>query len=78
MAKKFIEEIVAINAIIMSNGQTDAESKEDMKKRGVGSPNLGDAACLTFAYQGAVMSGSYSGEGWGKVDTSQYVTPHIV
>lgn len=78
MAKKFIEEIVSINTIIMSNGQTDVESKNDMKKRKVASPNLGDAVCLTFAYQGAIMSGSYSDGGWGKADTSQYVTPHIV
>ena len=77
-AKKFIEEIVSINTIIMSNGQTDVESKKDMKTRKVGSPNLGDSVCLTFAYQGAVMSGSYSDGGWGKTDTSKYVTPHIV
>jgi len=78
MAKKLVEEMVSINAIIMSNGQTDVESKSDMKKRGIPSPNLADAACLTFAYQGAVMSGSYGDDGWGKVDTSKYVTPHVI
>lgn len=32
-----------------SNGRYVLESKEDMKKRGLGSPDLGDALALTFA-----------------------------
>lgn len=34
---------------ITSNGKIQLESKEDMKKRGVASPNVGDALALTFA-----------------------------
>lgn len=34
---------------ITSNGKIQLESKEDMKKRGVPSPNVGDALALTFA-----------------------------
>jgi len=32
-----------------SSGKIQAESKEDMKKRGHKSPNYADAFCLTFA-----------------------------
>jgi len=34
---------------ITSTGKTQLEAKEDMKKRGVASPNVGDALALTFA-----------------------------
>jgi phage terminase large subunit len=34
---------------ILSNGKIQIESKDDMKKRGVSSPNIADAANLTFA-----------------------------
>lgn len=37
---------------ILSNGKIQVESKEELKKRGVTSPDLADAFCLTFA-QGA-------------------------
>lgn len=33
-----------------SNGATQLESKEDMRKRGIKSPDLADALALTFAY----------------------------
>lgn len=38
---------------ILSSGKIQVESKEDMKKRGVQSPDLADAFCLTFARGGA-------------------------
>lgn len=34
---------------ILSNGKLQLESKEDMRKRGVSSPNIGDALSITFA-----------------------------
>lgn len=34
---------------ILSNGKLQLESKEDMRKRGVSSPNVGDALSLAFA-----------------------------
>ena len=34
---------------VLSNGKKQVESKDDMKKRGVTSPDLADAFCLTFA-----------------------------
>ena len=33
------------------------ESKRDMKKRGVDSPDRADALCLTFAYEGSIAAG---------------------
>jgi hypothetical protein len=78
LSKKLVEEMVSINQILMSNGKVDVESKVDMKKRGMPSPNIADALCMTFAFQGAVMSGSYNTGGWGNTDTSKYVVPHVV
>lgn len=40
---------------IRSNGKLKVESKDEMKKRGVTSPDLADAFCLTFASGGAAM-----------------------
>lgn len=38
---------------ILSSGKIQVESKEELKKRGVTSPDLADAFCLTFARVGA-------------------------
>lgn len=44
-----IGELVAPKYKIESSGKIKVESKDDMKKRGVKSPNKADAFCLTFA-----------------------------
>lgn len=41
-----------------SNGRLQMESKEDMKKRGVRSPDEADALCLTFALPQSALSAS--------------------
>lgn len=50
-------------------GRLQLESKEDMKKRGVSSPDMGDALALTFARPVALDLGGTSGGGislnWG-------------
>ena len=43
---------------ILSNGSIKVESKQEMKDRGVKSPNLADAWNLTFASDGASNWGS--------------------
>lgn len=43
------DELIAPEAYITAKGQTQLESKKDMKKRGVPSPNRADALALTFA-----------------------------
>lgn len=44
-----VDELSAVKFEIKSNGKTQAESKDDMKKRGLMSPNLADAFIMTFA-----------------------------
>jgi len=44
-----IAELVGPKYKIESSGKIKVESKDDMKKRGVRSPNRADALCLTFA-----------------------------
>lgn len=58
--QQFIEELSMVEQKIMSSGKVDIESKEQMKRRGVKSPNLADAFILTFAREGAIASGSFS------------------
>jgi len=42
-----------------SNGKLKVESKDEMRKRGMNSPDLADAFCLTFASNAsAAKSGS--------------------
>lgn len=61
-----ISELVAPKYKIESSGKIKVESKDDMKKRGVKSPNRADAFCLTLAggdnaaqMRGAVAQLSY-------------------
>jgi hypothetical protein len=44
-----------------SNGKTKVESKDELRSRGVGSPDGADAFCLTFARTGAIAAGSMGG-----------------
>lgn len=44
-----VSDLVAPTYHILSSGKLQVETKEDMKKRGVKSPDLADAFCLTFA-----------------------------
>lgn len=50
-----IAELVGPTYSILSNGLIKVEGKEEMKKRGVKSPNRADAWNLTFAQTGAVQ-----------------------
>lgn len=52
-----------------SSGKDAVESKQEMRSRGVPSPNVADAMCLTTAYEGAIgagASGSGSSSNWSK------------
>jgi len=53
-----IEELCAVKYEYTSLGKLKAESKDDMKRRGLPSPDLADALCLTFANN--VSSGNSS------------------
>jgi len=67
VVEKFVEECSEPTFKDHSSGKTDVESKKDMKARGVSSPNLADAFCMTLAEDQAIMNGS-GGErsNWGK------------
>lgn len=76
--QKFVEELAQVEQSFTSDGKVKIESKLEMRRRGVPSPNMADALCLTFAYSGAVRLGSYKGDGWGNVRTEDFVPPHVV
>lgn len=74
LAEQLVDELSSPEMRILSNGKTDVETKDDMRRRGLRSPNLADALNLTFAYQGAVQSGrSAPLAPWNKPIRSRYV-----
>jgi phage terminase large subunit len=50
----------------LSNGRMQVESKDKMKARGMPSPDMADAFCLTFARTGAAAAGMMAGSSWKK------------
>ena len=50
-------ELVAVTYTFMSNGKLKVESKSEMKKRGMRSPDIADALCLTYAEDAALVGG---------------------
>ena len=61
------EELTAVTYKFTSSGKYKIESKEDMKRRGVRSPDLGDAFVLTFAQNASTaLHGSKATATWSK------------
>jgi len=51
----------------MSSGKIKVESKDDMKKRGLKSPDRADAVCLSLASDHTTMAyGVSAAGGWAK------------
>lgn len=50
-------ELIGPTYSFTSNGKIKVESKSELKKRGMRSPDLADALCLTFSGQAAVVGG---------------------
>jgi phage terminase large subunit len=50
-------ELIGPTYSFTSNGKIKVESKSEMKKRGMRSPDLADALCLTFSGQAAIVGG---------------------
>ena len=46
--EKFINEITSPKYKLNSSGEVVIEAKEDMRKRGIASPNMADAVCLVL------------------------------
>jgi hypothetical protein len=55
-SEKLAEELTRPESFLNKRGKQQLESKEDMKKRGLASPNLADALALTFAFPVRVNS----------------------
>lgn len=55
-----------LRVINKRTGKVKCEAKEDMLKRGIASPDAADALGLTFAYDGAAMSGLMSRTAWNR------------
>lgn len=56
-----VEELVSVQYSFMSNGKLKMESKQEMKRRGVRSPNKADAVALTFAEDPATLASGPAG-----------------
>jgi hypothetical protein len=52
---------------VTSSGKLMVESKQDMKRRGLKSPDVADALILTFASEPAAVVNTEQRQGWGHV-----------
>jgi hypothetical protein len=59
---QLIAELTAIRYSFASNGKMKAESKDEMRRRGLSSPDLADAVCLTLAADAITAMGGKSGQ----------------
>lgn len=75
--EQLINELTSAEQKYTSLGKVQLESKEEMRRRGIKSPNLADALALTFAEQGAVRIGQYD-QSWGDVDLYDYQVAGLV
>lgn len=74
--ERLTHEITAPLDVPMTNGKLKVESKQDMKSRGLPSPNLADALGVTFAHGGAIQSGrGKTSQNWSKA--LNYTVPHV-
>ena len=63
--EQLIAELTSIRYSFVSSGKMKAEGKDDMRKRGLASPDLADAVCLTLASDAATALGGRAST-WGK------------
>ena len=63
--EQLIAELSTIRYSFMSSGKMKAESKDEMRKRGLPSPDFADAVCLTLASDAATAIGGRAST-WGK------------
>jgi phage terminase large subunit len=65
---RLISELATVRYTFTSSGKTKVESKEDIKKRGLKSPDCADSLILTFAGDAAtaMYGSSGGGKNWGK------------
>ena len=62
-----VAELATVRYMFTSNGKIQIESKDDIKKRGLASPDKADAFCLTFASDAVIgMMGSKASTKWNQ------------
>jgi hypothetical protein len=59
--QQLIDDLTGPEAFVNTRGKLQLESKDDMKRRGLQSPNKGDALALNFAYPVAIPDATYNG-----------------
>jgi phage terminase large subunit len=65
--ESLLAELVSPRYSFNSNGKMKLESKDEMRKRGIGSPDMADALALTFASDaGTALYGKAYNSQWGK------------
>lgn len=72
-----ISELVSPRQQNSSNGKLKVESKEDMKKRGMPSPDAADALMMTFAASASRMRAGSRGGGSGNATFADYTCPYV-
>ena len=63
--EQLLAELTSIRYSFSSNGKMKAEGKDEMKRRGLHSPDIADAVCLTLASDAATAIGGKT-TSWGK------------
>ena len=64
---QLLSELVAVKYKFTSSGKLQIESKDDMRRRGLASPDAADAVCLAFATEATtVMRGGNLSSNWAK------------
>lgn len=71
--ERLIGELTTPRKLFSSSGKLRVESKDELRSRGVRSPDVADAFCLTFAYQNFNFAG-FSSPGRGKSDWSKPIS----
>lgn len=75
--ERLIAQTVAAKAQFTSAGKIKMESKDDMKKRGLPSPDEADAVVLTFAATAARLSGGTLRGGSLRTALDSFVSPYV-
>ena len=64
--QKLISEMVSVKYSFSSNGKAKAESKDEMRKRGLSSPDRADALCLVMAHDNMIALRGGHANRWNK------------
>lgn len=64
--------------LFTSTGKDAVETKAQMRSRGLRSPNIADAMCLTFAFEGAIGAGASGSGGTNWKKPLEYSAPSAV